>query len=106
MICVKCGDIYDKHERIGMPGRITECNFCAEEPVTKYTGNIIYDHKTCPVLQINTDPRLTAYINNATKLQNKGSNLGNNLKVNSAMSKSNGACLYTADAKLNAKGRS
>lgn len=53
--------------------------------------------------QNNICVKYTRYINNATKLQNKGSNLGNNLKVASRMSKSEGACLYTAGDKLNVK---
>lgn len=72
-------------------GPIHMCNDCGEDQeVDKYTGNMIYDHKTGASIQINSDPRLTAYINNSTKLRNKGSNLGNNLKVDSGMAKSNG----------------
>ena len=76
----------------GKPGPIHMCADCGEENevVDKYTGNMIYDHKVGASIQINTDPELTAYINNATKLRNKGSNLGNNLKVNSGKAKSNG----------------
>jgi hypothetical protein len=74
----------------GKPGLVNECDDCAVESVDKYTGNMIYDHKTGPQIQINSNPELTAYINNSTKLQNKGSNLGNNLKVNSKMAKSSG----------------
>jgi hypothetical protein len=70
-------------------GKIDECSDCASD-VDCYTGNMIYDHKTGCDIQINSDPRLTQYIINATKLRNKGSNLGNNLKVNSSMAKSNG----------------
>ena len=75
----------------GKPGPIHMCADCGEEhEVDKYTGNMIYDHKTGASIQINSDPALTAYINNSTKLRNKGSNLGNNLKVNSAKAKSSG----------------
>lgn len=74
----------------GKPGKVNECAECANEVVHRYTGNMIYDHKTGPVIQVNSDPRLTAYINHATKLRNKGSNLGNNLKVDSSMAKSSG----------------
>lgn len=104
MKCVKCDAEYNPKDRRGKGGKITECNDCAEETVVKYTGNVIYDHKTTAMVQINRDPALTAYINNATKLQCKGSNLGNNLKVNSKLHKSNGACMYVAD-RLNYKGR-
>ena len=73
-------------------GPIYMCHDCGEEHEVedKYTGNMIYDHKVGASIQINTDPALTAYINNATKLRNKGSNLGNNLKVDSSMAKSGG----------------
>jgi hypothetical protein len=102
-ICSKCEAEYNESERKNKPGKITECNECAEESAVKYTGNMIYDHKTGCSVQINTDPGLTAYITNATKLQNKGSNLGNNLKV-SYNTKGEGRCLTTVGAS-NAKGR-
>lgn len=86
--CVHCGAEFKLYH--GKPGKVNECDLCADEPVVKYTGNMIYDHKTGPSIQINKDPELTKYINGATKLRNKGSNLGNNLKVNSAKAKSNG----------------
>ena len=94
-VCVKCGDEFMLYS--GKPGRANECEYCAVEVVDKYTGNMIYDHKTGPTIQINSDPRLTQYINNSTKLQNKGSNLGNNLKVDSGMQKSNGCLKLASD---------
>ena len=82
----------------GKPGPIHMCEECGEENETvyMYTGNMIYDHKVGASIQINADPALTAYINNATKLRNKGSNLGNNLKVNSDKAKSSGGLAYSA----------
>lgn len=73
-------------------GPIHMCHECGENHETEdfYTGNMIYDHKTGASIQINSDPELTQYINNSTKLRNKGSNLGNNLKVASHKAKSNG----------------
>jgi hypothetical protein len=71
-------------------GKINLCEECGEDSVVRYTGNMIFDHKTGADIQINSDPELTAYITQSTKLRNKGSNLGNNLKVNSAKSRSNG----------------
>ena len=71
------------------PGKHNECEECAND-VDMYTGNMIYDHKVGATIQINSDPRLTEYINGATKLRNKGSNLGNNPKVDSSMAKSSG----------------
>ena len=83
--CRHCGIEFEK--RSDKPGKIDECVDCAED-VTRYTGNMVYDHKAGCSIQINSDPRLTEYINEATKLRNKGSNLGNNLKVDSSMAKS------------------
>ena len=102
-ICVKCESEYDPSLRKGKPGKITECDDCAEENTTKLTGNMIYDHKTGCSIQINADPGLTNYITNSTRLRNKGSNLGNNLKV-SYITKGSGRCLMTVAAS-NAKGK-
>lgn len=87
--CVKCDCEFNaKLKRNG--GKINECDDCASESVILYTGNMIYDHKTGADLQINTDPELTKYIIESTKLRSKTSNLGNNLKVNSGKVRSNG----------------
>jgi len=102
--CKKCGDEYDVNSRRGKPGLATVCQACADEPTVKYTGNMIYDHKTGCSIQINADPGLTAYITNSTKLRNKGSNLGNNLKV-SYQTKGEGRCVFNAGHKVNAKGK-
>jgi hypothetical protein len=102
---VKCDVEYDDSIRKNKPGKIIECSDCAEDGETRYTGNVIYDHKTAASLQINKDPNLTKYIINATKLRNKGSNLGNNAKVSSFMAKSFNACHVTAGSKVNAKGK-
>ena len=89
-ICSECGEEYELTK--DKLGPIHMCYDCGEEHETEdmYTGNMIYDHKTGASIQINSDPRLTEYINAATKLRNKGSNLGNNLKVDSSMAKSAG----------------
>ena len=102
-VCIHCENEYDDATRKGKPGRITECNDCSDEHAVKLTGNMIYDHKTGAALQINADPSLTQYIIKSTKLQNKGSNLGNNLKV-SYQTKGEGRCVTTVGAS-NAKGR-
>ena len=89
-VCSECEVEYQlNNDKLGP---IHMCHECGEEHEVeqKYTGNMIYDHKVGASIQINVDPELTAYINDATKLRNKGSNLGNNLKVKSNMSKSNG----------------
>ena len=83
----------------GKPGLSNQCPDCSVERVTKLTGNMIYDHKTGASIQINTNPNLTSYINNSTKLRNKGSNLGNNLKVDSSAAKTEGACYLPVDGR-------
>lgn len=105
-VCDNCGDEYDQKTRQGKPGLITLCGSCAQhtEKAVKYTGNMIYDHKTGCSIQINADPNLTSYIINSTKLRNKGSNLGNNLKV-SYQTKGEGRCVVNAGQKVNAKGK-
>ena len=103
MLICQCGAEYTAESRRNQPGKVTECIECAEETAIKLTGNMIYDHKTGCSIQINTDPGLTAYITKATKLQNKGSNLANNLKV-SYNTKGEGRCLTTVGAS-NAKGK-
>lgn len=85
------------------PGRIDECSDCASEAIVRYTGNMIYDHKTGCSIQVNRDPGLTMYIINATKLRSKASNLGNNGKV-TYQTKGTGRCLMTVGGS-NAKGR-
>ena len=98
-ICKICEQEYDLEDRRGEPGLITLCSDCAEDDVEKLTGNMIYSHKGGASIQINRDPKLTSYINGATKLKNKGSNLGDNLRASGKMNnKTEGACLKTADA--------
>lgn len=69
MLCSKCGDEYEIQDRRGKPGKVTECQDCAEEVAVKYTGVNVYDHKTSATIQINANPELTKYILAATKLQ-------------------------------------
>ena len=101
--CETCGNEYEVSSRRNQPGKVTTCLDCAEDNAVKYTGNMIYDHKTGYSIQINSDPRLTSYISKATELRNKGSNLVNNLKV-SYNTKGEGRCISTV-ASSNAKGR-
>lgn len=102
--CEICGCEYDDKSRRGKPGKIIHCNDCAEEDIERYSGNMIYDHKTGASIQVNRDPNITKYINEATKLRNKSSNLGNNLKV-PRPKQTPGAVLSVVNGS-NAKGRS
>ena len=101
--CKKCGEEFDVSSRIGKPGRLSECEDCAVEFTVRYTGNMVYDHKTGCAVQINADPNLTAYIRKATALRNKGSNLRNNMMV-SYKTKGSGRCVTTVGGS-NAKGK-
>lgn len=101
--CKICQESYDDRDRRGRGGLIIHCNDCAEETETPLTGVMIYTHKTGPAIQINRDPKLTKYLIDSTKLKNKGSNLGNNLKI-SGKNHGEGRCLTTV-SEANAKGR-
>ena len=103
-VCDTCGLEYDtKSKDKNTKGRYTQCAECGEEGETavKYTGVVIYGHKTAATLQVNKDPMLTEYLINATKLKNKGSNMTNNIANCTKyknLNKTEGACLVTADA--------
>ncbi len=86
--CTECGCEFQFTDK--KPGKINVCGDCAVEPVERYTGNMIFDHKTGADIQINSDPELTRYIIESTKLRSKTSNLGNNLKANSSKARSSG----------------
>lgn len=100
--CETCSLDYDLNDRKNKPGKITQCNECAEEngDVEKYTANMIYSHKTGCSIQINKDSRLTDYINKTTELKNKGSNMTSNINEvsrNKKLIKTEDACLVVAD---------
>lgn len=101
--CKHCGVEYDPRTRRGQPGLVTECLDCADESVERYTGNMIYDHKTGGTIQINKDSRITEYINKSTQKHTYGSNM--KYAGRGSFPKSNGGCLKTAGEKANAKGK-
>lgn len=108
-ICELCETEYDKRSRLGKHGRVTICEECADEEgdVQEYTGFMVYGHKAGATLQINTDPMLTEYLINSTKLKNKGSNMTSNVQQVTKykrLNKTEGACKQTADF-WNYKGR-
>jgi hypothetical protein len=86
--CTDCGCEFQFNDK--KPGKKSVCEDCAVEPTVRYTGNMIFDHKTGADIQINSDPELTKYIIESTKLRSKTSNLGNNLKANSGKVRSAG----------------
>lgn len=82
LYCEECGDDYtlcyrnpSRGEAQWKSGPRNLCWECTKEwnhknwnrnPVRK-SGNMIYDHKTAPELQINDDPRVTNYIRASTR---------------------------------------
>jgi DNA-directed RNA polymerase subunit RPC12/RpoP len=103
-VCDTCGLEYDtKSKDKNTKGKYTQCAECGEEGETavKYTGIMVYDHKTSAQCQINSNPLLTEYLINATKLKNKGSNMTNNVANCTKyknLNKTEGSCVHTADA--------
>ena len=100
--CTECGvEFTYKHGKAGLKHH---CPDCSQDSVVKYTGVMVYDHKTSAQIQINANPLLTKYIIASTKLRNKGSNLGNNLKVSGDLSHTTGGVVVAPD-KINYKQR-
>jgi hypothetical protein len=64
MICRLCDAEFDLNPARKY-GRINECDDCASD-VQKYTGVMVYGHKTAGTIQINSDPRLTQYMIDAS----------------------------------------
>lgn len=64
--CVKCEAEFDPKDPANQAGKYNECGECAGKDVTPYTGVMIVGGKTGMEIQINTDPRVTEYIKNAS----------------------------------------
>ena len=60
MICKICGEDFDFNPKRKY-GRVTDCDDCATD-VAKYTGVMVYGHKTAGVIQINSNPAITEYM--------------------------------------------
>lgn len=56
--CESCGQDYNMEERKGMPGKITQCENCAEETESKVEGKMIFSHKTGATIEIKKDGEL------------------------------------------------
>jgi hypothetical protein len=56
--CETCGNEYNQEERKGMPGKITQCENCAEETENKMEGKMIFSHKTGATIEIKKDGEL------------------------------------------------
>jgi hypothetical protein len=62
--CESCGAEYNLEERKGMPGKITECENCAEEVENKAEGKMIFSHKTGATIEIKKEAQTFNYKDN------------------------------------------
>jgi RNA polymerase-binding transcription factor DksA len=56
--CESCGQDYNLEERKGQPGKLTQCENCAEETETMMEGKMIFSHKTGATIEIKKDGEL------------------------------------------------
>ncbi len=56
--CESCGNEYNIEERKGQPGKLTQCENCAEETEAKMEGKMIFSHKTGATIEIKKDGEL------------------------------------------------
>jgi hypothetical protein len=56
--CQSCGLEYNQEDRKGHPGKITDCENCAEETENKVEGTMIFSHKTGATIEIKKDGEL------------------------------------------------
>lgn len=57
-ICEKCQQEFNQEERKGQPGKITQCENCAEETESMVEGTMIFSHKTGATIEIKKDGEL------------------------------------------------
>ena len=57
-ICEICGTEYNLEERKGRPGKLSQCEHCAEETESKVEGTMIFSHKTGATIEIKKDGEL------------------------------------------------
>lgn len=58
VLCESCGIEFNQEERKGMPGKLTQCEHCAEETESKAEGKMIFSHKTGATIEIKKDGEL------------------------------------------------
>ncbi|HXH75751.1 MAG TPA: hypothetical protein VNJ08_12330 [Bacteriovoracaceae bacterium] len=56
--CETCGAEYNLEDRKGMPGKLTDCETCANETESKVEGKMIFSHKTGSTIEILKDGEL------------------------------------------------
>ena len=57
-VCETCGQEYNLEARKGEPGKLTQCENCAQETETKVEGKMIFSHKTGATIEIKKDGEL------------------------------------------------
>lgn len=57
-ICETCKQEYNLEARKGEPGKLTECENCANETESKVEGKMIFSHKTGATIEIKKDGEL------------------------------------------------
>lgn len=90
--CVHCDGEFDPVDKIRQAkisrrpaGKFNECIDCASSGPEKYTGVMIYGHKTAGSIQINTDPRLTQYMLKSSPSAGSRLCMGTTLPAESAL---------------------
>jgi hypothetical protein len=56
--CETCGQEFNQEERKGQPGKITQCEHCADETEVLMEGKMIFSHKTGATIEIKKDGEL------------------------------------------------
>lgn len=56
--CEVCGTEYNLEERKGRPGKLSQCEHCADETESKVEGTMIFSHKTGATIEIKKDGEL------------------------------------------------
>lgn len=57
-VCETCGQEYNLEARKGEPGKLTQCENCAQETESKVEGKMIFSHKTGATIEIKKDGEL------------------------------------------------
>ena len=92
VFCIHCDIEFIPAEKIRQAkisrrhaGKFNECIDCATPGPEKYTGVMIYGHKTAGSIQINTDPRLTQYMLKSSPSAGSRLCMGTTLPADSAL---------------------
>jgi hypothetical protein len=56
--CQSCGIEFNQEERKGLPGKLTQCEQCAEETEVLMEGTMVFSHKTGATIEIKQNGEL------------------------------------------------